>query len=306
MACRGRIIQAFLLGWLLISAGCQVRQKVGPVGRCAGKTTASESLATLRASNQSIYPLRASGTCMADFSSQGQGQAGFKETFPVRMWYAPKQRLAMFGEIMFDPQALCFAVNGRNFWVYSKHLDIYYYGQNNGVKKISGGDLLKIRPQILLQVTNPAQAVGKAATIQSYGPFDVLSSIDTDGVTTKVFIEKCKYLVRRIEYADFAGTVFLAVELRDYKPVKGSNGNYRFPRKLVIESYDGPGQGRLEITFSQVQVWRPKPRQLKVLFTRPKSKGFGQVYQITPQGRFLSESKPKGFNNDKAASGRKN
>ncbi|MCD4831547.1 MAG: hypothetical protein K8R02_07065 [Anaerohalosphaeraceae bacterium] len=282
-------VAAFVFGCLWFLAGCTESQKPRSSQHlCPPKTSVSQSITALRAGNRSIFPLKAVGTCSVDFS--GQSRDGFKQNFPVRIWYAPVGKLAMFGEVLFDPQALCFGVSGEQFWSYSKHFDVYYHGQSNGIRKIAGGGLLDIRPQILLQILDPARAISRAEKLYRYGPFDVLTAKAQNGTTTKVFIERCQYLVSRIEYIDFTGQLFFAAEMRDYKVVKGGR-KYKFPSRIVVESYKENSAGRLEINLNRTELWQPNQAQLKSLFDKPKSKGFGNVYQVTQQGQVLRETK---------------
>jgi len=270
---------------VLFFAGCAARLKTEPF-KCGGKGGLSQSLSAIRSSVGDSQPVKANGVCRV--FSTGETKESFDESFAVKFWHNPPGRLSLFGEVLFDPQAIFFGVNGPEFWVCSKHMSLYYWGNSGAGRKFTGNNFWNIRPDVILETAELDSLIADSDKIVNDGIFDILISEDKDGVVKKVFIEPCSYLVEKVEYSDFTGSVFLSASFGDYQNVSDCK-EYKFPHKISIQNHNGVESVGMEIEFSKVSSWQPSEAQLDLLFTRPEPAGFENVFKVANDGRLISQ-----------------
>ncbi|MBN1786880.1 MAG: hypothetical protein JW806_00630 [Sedimentisphaerales bacterium] len=233
---------------------------------CPPVSTTSAASAALREYAGSLRPVRATGNCKITY--QDQQDKDVTQSFGVRLWFESSDRYCLYGDVMFDPKGMSFAVNNGKYWVYAKMFNVYLKGDidKNSRNYISN-------PAVFLDFLNPldsgCNSVDMAA---SAGIHDILicRGISSCG-QKRIFMDRCDHFVRKIEYYSCSDSPVLTVELDDYKKLAEAE-NLVFPRKLTYSYYQGQiCVDRREIKLNSVKLWRPGEKQIEALFTPPEA-----------------------------------
>ncbi len=253
--------EVFLFLFSTFLTGCGVQKRI-----CPPLSTALEASTALREYAGGLGPLRATGSCSLNYKDE-KGK-DVTQSFPVRIWFENSKRYCFYGDILFDPKAMSFAVDGDKFWIYAKPFEVYIKGdidENNG-KYFSN-------PAVFLDFLQPLDSVCDSVDIMdSDSVYDVLICRGVKSCAQKkIFMDRCNHLVRKIEYYNCSDNPALVVELDNYKKVAGME-SLVFPRKLTYSYYQGQScNDRREIKLNSVKLWRPSEVQLKALFSPPKT-----------------------------------
>jgi hypothetical protein len=232
---------------------------------CPPLSTASQASAVLTEYAGGLGPLRATGNCSLSYKDE-KGK-DVTQSFPVKIWFESSKRYCLYGDVLFDPKGMSFAVNGSKYWVYAKPFGVYAKGEidENSGKCFSN-------PAVFLDFLQPLDSGCNSVNMtDSEGGYDVLICQGVEScIQKKIFMDRCDHFVRKIEYYDCSDNPALVVELDDYKKVTGMEGLV-FPRKLTYSYYQERICGdRREIKLNSVKLWRPSESQLKALFSPPE------------------------------------
>jgi len=262
---------------MLVLAGCgpQIMQ---PLQICPGTGSAEEAVSVLRAQSRKAVSLRANGRCVAQFYVEGSDKPR-KESFAVKLWFAPPARLRLQGDVVFNAGGIDLGANPDEFWLAMKPNELgnsYFWGRWDGE---AGPDGLKISPKILLEAFGVVD-VADAGTwsLSNEGPFDVLTGPEQAGtITRKMYIYCCDYRPRKIEYfAD--GAVVVILQLDGYKDVCDG---FAAPGLIRLISFNEQGrEDSFEITFDSVRGVNFSAKLQKALFSRPGPRGFKNIYKV--------------------------
>jgi len=267
----GRLFFLFLLSVFL--TGC-----AAPKRACPPLTTAAEATAVLKEYSANLKPLRATGNCTLNYTD-GKGQK-VAQSFPVRIWFQASHKFCLYGDVAFDPKAVCFAIDGYGYWTYAKPLGRYVRGKIN----TATNDYFS-NPAILVDFLEPLDsACDNISILNSNNKNNILACQDRQGCKRKkIFIDRCSRFVKKIEYfncsafgkpiANKSENPTLVVESDEYKNVTGEK--FSFPHKLVYRRFEGQKNiDRMQIKLDSVKVWQANPAQLKALFTPPDANSF--------------------------------
>ena len=271
----------FLL--LLFLGGC--RSLISePLRICPGKSDAAEAIAALKARVENITAIKANGMCKLKFNNNAGKE--FKEAFPIRLWAEQPGRICLHVDMFFNPAAIIVGSNGDEFWLSSRVMKSYAWGQFNTDGSIT---LVKDVPSVLMSLSPKFlfEAMGlmeidnaSSWTLRNWGAFDVLEKYTADGkITKKIYVNCCDYTIRTIEYMDRTGKVTAFIELDDYKTIADQ---ISVPHKIaVIQTGVDGNLTSATIELNKVATAELSERQRQAFFTRPKPDGFENVRKIT-------------------------
>jgi hypothetical protein len=258
----------------LIFAGCAPQQHL-PARICPGKSSAQESVATLKTHRDNAVPFRAAGQCLLEYSIEGKKH---KENFPVKMWVNPPFELYLQGDVAFDAAGLVFGSNENEFWLWLKPKEIsgYWWGR---WADAAGSKNLASRAEIILEAFGLADVNGGAWALSGDDSFDILTRRNEQGnIVKRIYISKCEYLVSRIEYLNADGEVAASARFEDYKQV--SDG-FLVPALIEVTAREKDGSwnsARLKLDSARASQFNDQQRGR--LFVRPQPRGFEHIYQV--------------------------
>jgi len=271
---QGKLI-VFVVAVILILAGCAPRMQE-PMWVCPGKESATEALSILRSRSQNTVPMKANGQCLLKYYVEGKP---YKENFPVKLWVSPPNRIRLQGDVAFNPKGIVLGSNEDEFWLVMKPKEIrsYFWGQwaeGNCLEK------MMISPELVLEALGIVEVSGEEDwSLSNEGVFDVLTKRnEQNGVIKKMYVYSCDYLVRRIEYFDANGQALVIAELGKYKEV--SKGFFVPAVIKIVRRTDGDSEDSFKITLGSVKPVNFSEKQKRLIFARPKPRGFKHIYKI--------------------------
>jgi hypothetical protein len=251
---------------LFFISGCVPQKR-----SCQPILNAVQGQQTLSNYYANVKPFRATGVCTVNLL--GENGKRLKQSFPVRIWYLNSDKFCMYGDVIFNPQAICFAVSDGIYWIYAKPINLYI----NGVIDYSNTSYNEIfaNPGLLVDFLRPLGADSFAGET-AFANNILISSKDEK--SKKIYIDKCEKAVRKIEYFNCdlldknskCGNkkAVLVINAGKYEQLK--DGPFSFPHKLKYEYYDRKnGKSQMEIKLDSVKLWQPEEQQIKALFTPP-------------------------------------
>ena len=239
--------------------------------------SAAEALSVLRSRSQHTGPLKANGQCVWQYYSNGKPH---KEPFAVKLWVNPPAEVYLQGDVGFNPRGIVLGSNASEFWLLIKpELSSYSWGKWSEQDTSSG---LMVVPKTLNEALGIVEVVDeKSWSLSKEGGFDVLISRNDKGVIArKMYINRRDYLVRKIEYFDVNGNVLALAELDKHKDV---TEDFFVPTVIRIMMYGEAGAAdsdSITLNLSSVKPDSFTEKRRKIIFTRPKPKGYKNVYRI--------------------------
>jgi len=112
----------FLFLCSIFLAGCAAQKR-----SCPPLKTIEEATAILKEYSANLKPLKATGNCMLSYTNE-KGEK-FAQSFPVRIWFQSSRKFCLYGDVMFDPRGVCFAVIDDEYWTYAKPFGVYIKGK---------------------------------------------------------------------------------------------------------------------------------------------------------------------------------
>ena len=229
-----------IIATVLILAGCGVPQQAA-MRECRGRMSVGEALAKLSSQSRQAVALRANGQCLVEYSDEN-GKV-HKERFPVKIWFEPLFQMRLQGDIAFDPKGLVLGTNQKEFWISSK-LGADGGGCYWGTWSRAGSfEKLRISPRLVLDAFGIVD-VGdqKNRFLSAENDFDVLVEDSGSGIIKKMYIERCNYLIRKIEYISDNKQISAVTELSKYKQLAEgfsfpSVAQNIFPRDVKIADF---------------------------------------------------------------------
>ena len=277
----GKFVIPVVVG-LLILGGCGGQRRVLKRD-CLGKSNAAEAIVGIRARSQKDFSIKANGKCIVEFHIEGKKH---KESFPVKLWLDQPSRMRLQGDIAFDPKGLIVGANEQEFWISSKLGEdgsSYYWG-----KWSQAGDFEKLRisPRLVLEAFGIVDIGDEQNWLLSADDgFDVLTEEAGDGVVKKIYIDRCDYLIMKIEYVNSAGEIMAVTELSKYRKL---GEDLSLPSVVEITTYPDSVGDVLKIKLDSVKEKAFSEAQRQRLFGRPKPGKFENVYEII-DGRIIEQ-----------------
>ena len=215
---------------VVLIVGC-AKPKVHPAQICPGRTL-DEVIATLDQRRDQAKPVSANGT--VGFSRYEDEKKVQQENLNMTLRLYPPYNLFLRADF-FGSETLRLGTNKQEFWFRFKvgQISRYYWGQRADI--VDCGGELPIGPDTLLEALGMIETDSEW-TLSSDAVFDVLTSKSESGKPSKkLFIDRCDYTVRRLEYFDNGGVLVTEVALKDY--TDGTDGII-VPKEIEVTSYD--------------------------------------------------------------------
>jgi len=267
---------------ILILAGCGVPQQVAMRG-CRGKRNVGETLVELSSQSRQAVALRAYGQCAVRYSDENSKV--HRQQFPVKIWFEPPFQMRLQGDIAFDPRGLVLGTNQKEFWMSSKlgAAAGCYWGTWS---RAGSFEKLRISPRLVLDAFGTVDIGDKKnwSLSKEYG-FDVLTGNGSDGVVKKIYVDRCSYLIGRIEYINDNKQIAAVTELSKYQQVADG---FSIPSAIKITTYPDSVGDVFEIRLDSVKPAGFSEKQRQRLFDRPRSRGFENIYEII-DGRIIKQ-----------------
>jgi hypothetical protein len=247
------------LSFVFLFAGCVAQNR-----SCPPIATAQEATAILQEYSASLKPLKATGSCVMNYTDQ-EGKK-VSQSFSIRIWFVSSAKFCLYGDVAFDPKGMSFAMDGDKYWVYAKPFGVFTTGRIS-----KGNEDYFSSPAVFLDFLEPAGAgCDSLYMTQADKENNILVCRDNQRcITKKIFIDRCKQLVKKLEYLNCSGNPVVAIELDEYKNITGRR-NFVFPRKLTYRYFRGQENvDKRQIKLDSVKLWQPQPQQLKALFSPP-------------------------------------
>ena len=270
----GRVVIAIVLSALVLG-GCKPGMRK-PLPICAGKASAGESILALESQGEKVAPLKAKGSCLLEYYTEGKRKPEKEPIRPVRLWMNPPSEILLHGDVALNARGVVLGANKDEFWLAIKpKISSYWWGQWSDGNNVQS---LVLNPKIVLEavgiVVIESNVVGHGDWILSNdGPFDILTRRSVDGVMIKrIYVCSCDYLVRKIEYFDEFGQVAVVAELEDYKEV--AEGFFVPTYMNVVKQGFGDRDDSVSIKLKSVKPWSYNP----VFFVRRPGR-YKHVYE---------------------------
>jgi hypothetical protein len=268
-------------GLLVFVSGCQMQSVQTPVRICNGKENIGQAENALAQHRDSIKPIRAGGNLLLKYYD-GDNKLR-KENLGITLRYYPPDLLYFKGDVLAQ-EVLRLGTNADEFWVMFKPKEIstYHWGMLSETQKCLSGHW--INPQNLIEALGAVRTF-PGGILSSEEGLDVITASGPGGIKKRVYIDRCDYLTRRIEYYDQYGKIIASTDLDDYT----QNVEESFiPRKIRMVEYTT--DTTVEIDLRNVKLFKPSAKQLSGrLFQRPATERFEHVYRLNDECEFQQQ-----------------
>jgi hypothetical protein len=242
-----------ILNLIFFVSGCGPQKK-----NCPALATAIEGQQLLANYSASVKPIRATGNCTLSYVNE-KGKK-FSQAFPIRIWYINSEKFCIYGDVLFNPRGVCFAVNDDIYWVYAKPMGIFVKGNVN-----KAGDDYFTNPALLVDFLNTTNSECEKIAFSKNG---IVCRDREKQKQKKIYLDTCTGTVNKIIYTGRNSKTVLSINAEKYEKVK--DAEFLFPNKLNYEYFDKKnGRNQLEIKLDSVKLWKPDEPQIKALFTPP-------------------------------------
>lgn len=222
-----------------------------------------------------------------------------KEEFPIRLWVRPPDEICLHGDVAFNAKGIVFGSNPAHFWLVTRPKEIrgYWWGpwHTDTGRPLTETCLaalpLAATPRTLLEALGLIKLDEPLArySLSHKGPHDIITLRNRrNQPLKKYYINSCDLLYRRIEYFDYSGKLMAAADLARYKPVASG---FLIPGSIIISRNLPDGTtDRLVITVNSVRPADFSDVQQEILFTRPDTEPFDEVYRLTENCEFVEDN----------------
>ena len=273
----------FLFLLVALSGGC-VSQVFAPAKGYPGKADAAAALDALRQQAKAAVPFRANGQCRIGFVVESGRTRKFN--LPVNVWVNPPSEVYMQGLAPGGPQGKVFlGTNEREFWLGIRpDINTFWWGEWS---KASIAQDLPFSPRAVFESLGVAasdlgQADPNRWTLSSAAGQDVLTWTDAQGRPAKrLFVERRRYRITRIEYLDQAGHVVVGVEMKRYEQVAEG---FSVPSRIsIVASAEGQRTQWAVLSLGSFLERTYNEQFRDRYFVRPEPVGFETVIEVDGQ-----------------------
>ena len=262
---------------ILILTGCTTGPRK-PTQLCPGTKSITNSLSLLESHLENTISLTANGQCILRYYTDGKLH---KENFPVKLWINPPTQIRLQGDVAFDPKGIVLGLNKNEFWlsIKPKKISCYWWGQRSEVNCIEN---LKISPYILLEAFGGTE-IGKESnwSLSNKAGFDVLTKQNGKGdIVKKIYLNRCDYLIRKIEYFDVNNELWDTIEMDKYQRVSENVFVPAVIKNINHITADSKGKTSITLTLKSIKPTEFTEKQQNYLFTRPRPERFKHIYKI--------------------------
>jgi hypothetical protein len=276
---------AVVLGGLcfLFSSCAPVEKPVDDV--CPPEFNVIEAISALSQRWTTAQPFYANGRCLIT-GKDNEGKP-LKENPAIKLWVLPPDKVCLYGDIFFNAKGLILGASEDEFWFVCspKEIRTYMWGKQSTVQNCSAELPFPISPRDILDALgmirfNPdSDEQNWSLTPARY--FDILTGRSSSGLLLKkVYIARCDYRVRKIEYYDKAGQVSVVAVLDKYRQVADE---FLIPTVIDIKKVAQEDNNEaVKITLNSVKPKEFTDKQKNVFFSKPSMERFKEIL-------FLSE-----------------
>ncbi len=266
--------------FLILNVGCQKVEQKPPRQVCPGAGNVLQAMERLKP--QKTAQFLAKGHCNATFYAEGKKR---KESFPVKLWASPPNKLRLHGNVLFNPSGIDLGTNEELFWLAMKPDEL---GSIYRWDKWQDADYLEkmtLDPRIFMEalgLKNPADSYNSVFLLKNSKYDDILIKKDKNGnLKEKIFIDKCSYQIRKIHYYGDSGKLFAIAVMKNYVTLID---DFAVPeiinfQKLPITELSEAAKIDLELKKTETEDFNEK--QMEIYFSRPDTRGYEKVYKLS-------------------------
>jgi hypothetical protein len=244
----------YILNLLFFIGGCGPQKKT-----CPALATGLEGRQILADYSARVKPIKATGNCTLNYVNE-KGKK-ISQAFPIRIWFISNEKFCIYGDILFNPRGICFAVSDGSYWAYVRPMGFFVSGNVDR----AGGDFFT-NPSLLVDFLNPPMQDCEKMAFTRNG---IVCKDKEKHTQKKIYLDTCTQTADRIIYSGQNSKSTLAIKAEKYEKVK--DADFLFPNKLSYEYLDKKnGKNFLELKLDSVKLWQPEQPQIKALFTMPE------------------------------------
>lgn len=256
---------------LFFISGCSDAIVPPAMVSCPGVETDAEAIAALNRHRKNAIGLKAGGQMLLEYYDNKDKLR--KENLGITLRFFPPDKLFFRGNIL-SLEIIRLGMNPDELWVQFKPAEIssYYWGKRPGADSCL--EYQRLSPNNLVEAIGMVN-VAPDAKLEKWGGLDMVTFSRPSSKSKRIYIDRCDYLARRIEYLDAEGNIEAVTELDDYQLIE----NNFVPAKIVMIEFEK--STHVELTLSNIKKFEPTQAQLTgKLFKRPSADGFKNVYKL--------------------------
>lgn len=274
----------------LLFWGCAPVEKSDDI--CPAEYNVLEAMAVLSGRWAKAEPFYANGQCLwTGRDTEGKER---KENFPIKIWAEPPGKFCLHGDILFDGRGMVAGANGEEFWLVlrPKELRGYMWGRQGKINKCIAQLSLPMNPRDVLEALGMIHfeddSTNKSWRLTAEDGYDILiNSDDGQNILKKVYVNRCDYLVRKIEYFSTAGDLAVVTELDKYRKV---TDGFEIPSLIKIHRLTKNGEDdKIKITLKSMRPKELTEKQRNFLFSKPPTKRFESVLVLSDDCEWIEQ-----------------
>ena len=267
--------------------GCQPPPRTIPDAQrlCPSMGSIEEAAEAINERSSKSLSLRSDvSRCTIKYYTKQGRQDSSRCTLHLRTF--PPDRLYFMCEDL-GIKILIAGTNPDDFWFCLKPREINAYWQGKRADLAGCAAAMWFSPGNLLEAFGVVR-IDRNWTLAGEGNFDIVTRTRPDGsAMKKIYIDRCDYLVGRIEYFDRDGVLTSDMVMTDYFSVEEG---MQIPARVRITSYAPDGRNTdIEIALKNVKLFMPTEQQLNGLFAPPGRKGYEHVYELGSDCKFFEQ-----------------
>lgn len=277
-------------GLYLLFSGCAPVEKSDDV--CPPEFNVIEAASVLSQRWTRVQSFYANGRCL--LTGRDADGKPLKENPAIKIWVQPPDKVCLHGDIFFNAKGLVLGANEEEFWFVSspKEIRTYMWGKQSTVEHCSAGLPLPMSPRDILDSLgmirfNPDSAEQNwSLTVAE--DFDILTNRDSSrNLLKKVYVNRCDYLVRKIEYFSTTGDLVVVTELDKYRTV---TDGFEIPSVIKIRRLSENGEGdAVKITLKSMKPKEFTEKQKRFLFSKPGMERFESVLMLSDDCQWIEQ-----------------
>ena len=270
--------------------GCAPVEKSDDI--CPAKYNVLEAMAVLSGRWVQAESFYANGQCL--WTGRDADGKARRENFPVKIWAEPPERFCLHGDILFDGRGMVAGANQEEFWlaIRPKELRGYLWGKQTTIRQCTAKLPLPMNPRDILDALGMIRfeddSANKNWRLTAENGYDILiNSDDGQNILKKVYVNRCDYLVRKIEYFSTAGNLAVVTELDNYRTV---TDGFEIPSVIKIRRLSENGDGdAVKITLKSMKPKEFTEKQKSFLFSKPGMERFESVLMLNDDCRWVEQ-----------------
>lgn len=252
---------------------------------CPPEFNVIEAVSVLSQRWTEAQPFYANGRCL--ITAKDNDGKPIKENPAIKIWVLPPHKVCLYGDIFLDSKGLILGATEEEFWFVCSPREIrtYMWGKQGTAQNCSAQLPLPISPTDILDALGMIRfdldSDEQNWNLTHAPDFDILTCRNSRAnLVKKVYIARCDYRVRKIEYFDRLGKISVLAELDKYQLIEGQ---FLIPTVIDIKRITQENDTEeVKITLKSVKPKEFTDKQKNVFFSKPDMKRFKEIF-------FLSE-----------------